>query len=57
MLMKMMLAATFGAYPRDEPSAGQPGPIILHFMSAMMDFESQSQDFGENWGRKGTLES
>jgi hypothetical protein len=36
--MKMMLAAMLGAYPRDEPLAGQPGPIILHFMSAMMAF-------------------
>ena len=36
--MKMMLAAMLGAYPRDEPLAGQPGPIILHFMSAMMTF-------------------
>lgn len=41
--MKMMLAARLGAYPREEPSAGQSGPIILHCMSAMLSYAPKTK--------------
>lgn len=34
--MKTMLAAMFGAYPRDDPFGGQSGPISEHFMDAIV---------------------
>lgn len=46
--MNMTLAAMLGAYPKLEPSAGQPGPILLHFMSAILN-ALETQQWGSSW--------